>query len=132
MPRRTPIETASMVMAATLVGIGVLSWAAWALQLRVLLEPFGPLPPTKVNEAVCWVLIGLALLGVHLRLPKSALIAIPAAAIGGLTLAEHVFHLNLHIDQLLSRDFLMVDPDQAGRMSTMSAGCILLSSATML
>ena len=132
MPRRTPIETASMVIAATLVGVGLLSWAGWALQIRVLIQPFGSLPPAKVNEAFCWLFLGLALLGIELRIQRASLLVVPPAFIAGLTLAEHFFHVNVHIDELLARDTLLIDTAHAGRMAVASAASILLSSLTLL
>ncbi len=63
----------------------------------------------KANMALCLGLGGLALLlgystTCERRLAISGIIALVVLLVGALTLGEHIFNVNLHIDELLATE----------------------------
>ncbi|MFA5266224.1 MAG: PAS domain-containing protein, partial [Opitutaceae bacterium] len=120
------IEKTSITLASALIAIGLATWVGWALQIGSLLQPFGNLPPTKANEAICWLLLGSSLLVSEYGFVRYSWIASIAALIGLLSLGEYVTGADLKFDELLAKDYLLIETAYAGRMASMSAGSILL------
>jgi PAS domain S-box-containing protein len=121
------------------VGLSVL--AGWTLHIAVLLT-WGASTPMGPNAAACFVLAGLSLWLLREKQDRSSapiknLTAKTAAAVvslvGLLTLAEHIFTLNLGIDQLL---LLGPPTGQAASarilMSPITAGAFLLLGLALL
>jgi PAS domain S-box-containing protein len=132
LPRRSWTERASLALAAILVAVGLLSVAGWLLHIDVLVGPLAHKAPIKVNEGLCFLAIGIALIGREFGVANAAYAAIVPAVIGVLTVAEAAFGIDLRIDELLARDSLLIDTVQPGRGSTMAAGCIALAGITLL
>src|SRR5262245_52217965 len=90
---------------AILIGAAVL--IGWTIHIPLLVQGIGYLASVQRNTALCFVLSGLALLG--LALHRSRITNVCAAigvTISGLTLLEHVAHVNFGIDELLGRDYI--------------------------
>jgi signal transduction histidine kinase len=119
--------------AGVIVGlVGLCGLAGWILDIDVLKALYGPIT-MKTNAAIAFVLCGTALV-LQRRAPRTgAVCAASAAAIGALTLSEHLFGIDIGIDQLL-----FVEPPGAaataspnrmgpnGSISFMLAGLALL------
>ncbi len=131
LPRRSWTERTSLSLGGLVVGIGLLSLGAWVFHVETLVQHPEHLAPIKVNEALCFVAIGLALLGRELGFKKAANVAIIPAALGLLTALEGLFGIDLRIDELLARDTLLIDTAQPGRGCIMAASCIALAGLTL-
>jgi PAS domain S-box-containing protein len=132
LPRRSWTERASLALAAILVVIGASALAGWLLHLEPIVQPFRHQAPITANEALCSLVIGLALIGRELGVRKAALAGLVPALIGLLTAMEGLFSSNLGIDELFARDSLLIDTVQPGRGSVMAAFCIALGGVTLL
>jgi PAS domain S-box-containing protein len=121
----------SLVLAVALILVGALTLAGWWLHLDALVQPLPGIAAIKVNAALCWLFLGLALLTVELGLPQFAWIAVLPASIGLLTLIEHIASIDLRIDELLATDHLLLETAHAGRMAAVTAGCILLGGGVL-
>ncbi len=82
LPRRTWTERASLALAAILVVIGLCSLTGWLFHIDFLVQPFHHQAPIKVNEALCLLAIGLALLGREFGITNAALAAAVPALVG--------------------------------------------------
>src|SRR5205085_7591247 len=106
-PDAPRLETAAAAAAVIATAIGAAILTGWTLGLDVLKSLNGVIT-TKANMAVGLIACGLALGGILRKSPFTAraagALALFAAALGGLTLSEHVFRWNLGIDQLLFRE----------------------------
>src|ERR1700690_539295 len=131
LPRRSWTERASLALAAILVVIGACSLAGWFLHVDFLVEPFDHQAPIKVNEALCFLAIGLALTGREFGIRNAALAALLPVALGAMTAAEGLFGIDFRIDEFLARDWMLIDTVQPGRGAVMAAACIALASATL-
>jgi PAS domain S-box-containing protein len=131
LPRRSWTERASLALAAILVVIGACALAGWFLHIDFLVEPFAHQAPIKVNEGLCLLAIGLALLGREFGIRNAALAAVLPAALGALTAAEGLFGFDFRIDELLARDWMLIDTVQPGRGAVMAAACLALAGATL-
>lgn len=113
-PQRLPFRN-SDVVAALLIALGAVVAGGWMLgrplTVRVGLDNIG----MTLNAAVSFILAGLALkLGQpRARLGLAVLLAIPSV----LTLCEHIFKIDLGIDQLLGRSWILHAAPHQGRMA---------------
>ncbi|HBB31636.1 MAG TPA: hypothetical protein DDZ80_15800 [Cyanobacteria bacterium UBA8803] len=90
---------------STVLGLVVI--VAWHFRSTVSIQVLPGSPPMRYNTAVGFLLSGLALLALAKGWRKLAIgLSLLVAAIGGLTLAEYIFEVNLGIDQLLMQDYL--------------------------
>jgi hypothetical protein len=71
LPRRSWTERLSLALAAILVVIGAGALAGWVFHVEVLVAPLERLASIKVNEALCFLAIGLALLGREFGIGKA-------------------------------------------------------------
>src|ERR1051326_3751911 len=92
--KRPWLERLSLTLGGALVALGGISLLAWWLQIDELLQPISDTAPVRANGALCFLLIGAALLSVELNRPRWASIALFPALVSAATLAE----------QLLDRD----------------------------
>ncbi len=112
LPRRTWTERASLALAAILIVVGLWSLTGWLFHVEFLVQPFAHQAPIKVNEALCFLAIGAALLGREFGIVNAALAAAVPALVGLLTVAEGFLGVDLKIDELLARDSLLIDTVQ--------------------
>ncbi|HWA85467.1 MAG TPA: response regulator [Opitutus sp.] len=132
LPRRSWLEQLSFVIAALLIVVGAVALAGWWFHVDLFVQPIAPGAAIKANEAFSIVLLGVALLAADFGWAGAPWIALAPALIAALSLIENFFGLNLHIDEFLAVDRLLAETAQPGRMSTMSACCLLLVSLTLV
>ncbi len=132
LPRRSWLERSSLTIAGMLIALGTVALAGWWMRIDLLVQPFASGAAIKANDAFCILLIGLVLLAVDLRWAGASWLGFLPATIAALSLTESVFKLDLHIDEFLVADHLLVETAQPGRMSAMSSGCMLLASLALM
>jgi PAS domain S-box-containing protein len=133
LPRRSWLERSSLALAGALILIGALSIAGTWWQIGRLIQPLPDFSGIKINNAVAVLALGLALLGIELGWRRApGIIALIPAAISAATLVEIVFLRDLGIDEWLRPDRLLIETGRPGRMSAMSAGCLLLVSGALV
>ncbi|MBI5770305.1 MAG: PAS domain S-box protein [Verrucomicrobia bacterium] len=121
MPRRTWLERASLTLAGALVCIGLVTALGWWMGIDELVQPFPAKAPTKINEALCFVVIGAVLVALEYGYRRVAWVTLIAAAVGAATFAEISLHRDFRIDEMLGRDHLLVMTEQPGRMAAVVA-----------
>ena len=116
------------------VGISLLVLMGWLFDIAWLKSLQTGLATMKVNTAVCFGLLGLALALSGKEKPRWRQVAWIctglAAAISVLSLAEYAFGWNLGIDELLFRDLDTAVANYPGRMSPATALCFALTSCS--
>jgi PAS domain S-box-containing protein len=133
LPRRLMIDRMSIVFSTLLIAIGLLTWCGWSMHLEFLVQPFSSdFPPIKANEALCWLLLGASFLAIECGLYRFAWLSALPLLLSVATLAQYSFRMDFHIDELLAKDYLLVDTEYPGRMAPVTAICILLCSAVLL
>ena len=116
--------------------IGILVLLGWLLSIPGFKSIYGEIT-MKANTAMTLILAGLALLGIssdyrYLRL-MGQICALAVVLIGLLTLSEHLFGWNLHIDQLLfSEEAGALATTSAGRMGITASSCFVMFGVSML
>ncbi|MCA1686622.1 MAG: hypothetical protein LC745_11750, partial [Planctomycetia bacterium] len=117
------------------IGVGALVLLAWSIGVPNLNRVALGFVAMKANSAVALVLSGVALggLGGGTSLsPARRSAAGLAALIGALTLAEHLFGVDLRIDQVLFRDTAgLVETFAPGRMALSTSVCFLSLGAAL-
>jgi PAS domain S-box-containing protein len=132
LPRRSWTERASLALAAVLVVIGATSLTGWLFHIEFLVAPFAHQAPIKANEGLCFIALGLALAGREFGIRNAALAAALPALVGALTAAEALLGIDLRIDELIARDWMLIDTVQPGRGALMASACISLVGVTLL
>ena len=129
-------------LAAFALAVGVLVLLGWALEADALrlLTPFSEQPRIKANTAFCLTASAVALLLLRTTpVPKgrrrgAQALAGVVGAVGALTLAEHVFAVDLGLDQLLVHEPFgtAARTPHPGRMAANSALGFMLIAAALL
>ncbi|MFI5356046.1 MAG: ATP-binding protein [Opitutales bacterium] len=113
--------------------MGALSVLGWLTRSDVLMQPIAGITPIKANGALVLLLIGAGLLGLALGSKRTVWSTLPLAVLLNLaTLLEDLLHLDLHIDQLLASDPLMIDSARAGRGSLIATAAMLLAALVLV
>ncbi len=131
MPKFSWAERILLGLAGALAILGTVALVGWFLHLNPLMQFPADYAPIKANVAFCALLLGLALIACGMGWSNVTWVALVPALIGGATLAEQIFNLDFHIDELLAPDHLMIDTASAGRMSSMVAGCMLFAGLVL-
>ena len=132
-PERTlrPL-TLLCALAAILLGVGVL--IGWLTGSEVLMTVLPGRVRMKPNAALGFLAAGGSLLALLYSTTAARwcarLLALVPLAIGALTLLEYLFHLNLHLDELLFAD--PVQKVYPGRMAQITAANLCLSGISLL
>jgi len=108
--------------------------AGWISHVAILVQVRPTLAPLQFNNAVCFILAGtgLALWGLDRGLKAIPILGFVTALIGGLTMAEYLFHVNLRLDQVFFHPYITTETLVAGRMSPISSCCTTLAGFALL
>jgi PAS domain S-box-containing protein len=131
-PRRSWTERASLALALVIVTISLWSVVGWIFHLDAVLRPGEHQAPIKINEGLCFLAIGIALVCREFGIKKATWAAAIPVLFGTLTAIEGLFTVDLRIDELFAHDSLLVDTAQPGRGSVMASCCIALAGVTLL
>jgi PAS domain S-box-containing protein len=126
---RTILISAGSICAA----LGTVSLVGWFFHIAALTRVGPSFNPMVANSAVGLFLDGLALLFLAAGWPKAALGgAVWSLLAGILTLAEFSFSIDLHIDELLVRDYIRALPASPGRPAPNAALCLVFCGVALL
>jgi PAS domain S-box-containing protein len=129
-PAPAPItrSVVSTTAGAISLALGVSTLLGWVFDLSILKTAWPGLVSMPVNTAICFVLLGVALLA-----PRVASIVAPSAvaALALLTVAEY-FGLKLGLDQLFFRDTDPLSVTAPGRPSVNTTVVLLFITAALL
>ena len=128
------------VAGALAAGVGLMGLAGWVFDVEVLKALWTGGVSIKANASICLVLLGASLLLLLPHPPRSrtlerigGLLAALGAAIGALTLFQHLTGSNLGIDQLLFREPPGAPATMSpGRMGPPASTSFLLSGLALL
>jgi PAS domain S-box-containing protein len=124
------VAAASGASVAALGGLVVAGWLTVAVALIQVLPGF---PPMQYNTALGFMICGAALLSAALDLRRpTALLGGLSGTIGFATLAQHLFQIDLGIDQLLVETYIWTGVPDPGRMGANSALCLTLIGAGLI
>jgi PAS domain S-box-containing protein len=133
--QRTRLEVApitrsivSSAAGAIAIALGAVTLIGWTFHISILKSALPGLVYMPANTAICFVLLGVALL-----LPRATAVLAPSvvAAIALLTLFEYL-GLRLGIDQLFFRDNGPLSVSAPGRLSINTTVILLLVAAALL
>jgi diguanylate cyclase (GGDEF)-like protein len=134
-------ETARLVeiCSRSLVVLGLVALTGWTLHIEVLTCVVHGYASMKVNTALAFVASGLAMSAYGRRSLQESRVARTAKRVlslvplvlGGLSLAEYLFRVDLHIDQVFVVD--RITQVYPGRMAQLTAiNCCLAGAALLL
>lgn len=128
---RTRSVTAVCGTLPTLLGMVVL--LGWYTHNATLIQVSPTFVPMQYNTALGFLVCGMGvLLAVRANAKGALAFGALAAMIGGLTLIEYVFGVDLGIDQLLMEHYVTVATSNPGRMAPNTALCFSLTGIALL
>ena len=130
---RTLSGAVLLLAGAAAAVLGAMSLAGWLFHAPALTRLGPAFNPMAANTAVGLLLDGVALLSIAAGFSRAALsAAVGSLLAGALTLAEYSLSIDLHIDQLLVRDYIRAYRVHPGRMGPNTAVCLFLCGAALL
>lgn len=123
----------SKILAGLVIFVGIAGLSGWIFDVQFL-RGFLPNASTmRINTAIGFIVSGICLMTLPYVHTVNKVLAAIVALIGLLTLIEHVFEINLGIDELLFAEKDAISEDgKPGRMSPSSAAAFLLSGTVGL
>jgi len=133
--RSTPIQQVPLTTGLLVMGVAGLTAAGWLLDLSVLRILLPGMVAMKLNTALAFMLLALALLLAERRgsgfwVARAA--ALAAGLIGVVTLSEYLFNWDAGIDQAWVADAGTPRESWPGRPAPMTAFNLMLFSAALL
>ena len=114
--------------AALLLSLGAIVCVGWYTGLEALIQVHPSFVPMQFNTALGFSLLGLSLLSYARDYRSlSRWLAGGVILLGGLTLLEYLFNLNLYIDELFMEHYITVETSHPGRMAPNTALNFVLS-----
>ena len=111
-----------------LLVLGLVVVFGWLIGSESLIQIHHQFVPMQFNTALGFILIGLSVMGLtNHRKHLVKYLGIVLILLGGLTLAEHIFGVNLYIDELFIKHYITISTPQPGRMAPNTALNFLLS-----
>ncbi len=124
---------AATILGVTSAMLGIVVLVGWYTDNELLTRVDSAFVPMQYNTALGFVLCGTGLLAWRIGCPGiAATVGVVAAVIGLLTLAEHVFGVNIGLDQLLLKHPHDPNIPNPGRMGPNTALCLLLSGCAIV
>ncbi|BAW97598.1 sensory transduction system regulatory protein [[Synechococcus] sp. NIES-970] len=124
-----PLIYLCAILVSTL-GLSVMLGWYWRLPSLIQLHP--TFVPMQFNTALGFVLLGTGLLLLSWQKKVAIALAICVLILGGVTLMEYAFGLNLFLDELFMRHYIVVATSHPGRMAPNTALCFVLSGLALL
>ena len=125
------LERVQQCAAGAVIAIALAAWVGWFLEIEYLMSVVPGSPPMNPNAALGCLMGGLAML-LYRRAPKAARAwAVAVAALGAVSVAEHVFQFDLRLDELLVAN---LDGSKKSSRITLVTACSLtiVGPATLL
>ena len=136
---RSNLKTVSEILSIILIIIGFIILIGWAFNIPIFKSPGPEFSTIKSNIALCLILIGASLwlqqtkrINVHNR-RAAQILAIIVLIIGLLTIIEHIFNLNLGLDQILFIEpYGATNTFSPNRISLITAIELVITSISLL
>jgi hypothetical protein len=129
-----PVQRAVLRSTAAVSGLtALLAIAGWVFHLPRLVQWSPVNAPMQFNTAVGLLLCSIGLFLVPAAAARTVVWTGGIAALIGLTtLAEDVSGVDLHVDQLLFKSWLVVGSGSPGRMGANTALCMVLTGLALI
>ena len=116
-----------------LLALGLTVIWGWYIGSERLIQIHPNFVPMQFNTSLGFVLISLAILSLTNNRRKFVkYIGLGLFLLGGLTLTQHIFGINLSIDELFMKHYITIGTSQPGRMAPNTALNFLLSGLAIL
>ena len=130
--KNEPISAFLRVSGLVAVAVGAMVIVGWYAHWTLLVQVLPNFVPMKFNTAIGFILCGLALVLQTTRNVRFVpWLGSVVALLGLLTLVEFCTGLDLHIDELFFRYYLILPSETSPRMAPLSSGCFLILGIAM-
>jgi len=126
------LERFSLGLAGLVIIVSGWNLAGWWMQQATWVQLHSGEPFMGANTALCWLLLGAAVLLGRRPGAPGCWLALGSALLAGLTLLEYATGHDWGIDELVARDFLTHGGLHPGRMPLFNAVAALLASLPLL
>jgi PAS domain S-box-containing protein len=121
-------------LAGAAVGfLGTIILIAWHCHWNAILQGIPSTTAMKYNTAACLILCGIGVALLTTRHARAAVVPTAVVAVAAvLSLLEYLTPLRFGIDEFVVKDYTLGASLNPGRMSPLSAGCLVLFSASLI
>ena len=113
--------------------LGVAVLFGWYAHIPTLIQVLPSFVAMQYNTALGFLVCGIGLIVINLIRTRVALIAGSfLILLGGLTLIQYIFSVNIGIDQLLMKHYVNLHVSHPGRMAPNTALCFLLVGISLV
>jgi signal transduction histidine kinase/CheY-like chemotaxis protein/HPt (histidine-containing phosphotransfer) domain-containing protein len=113
--------------------LGIIVLFGWYTHNVALIQVNPAFVPMQYNTALGFFICGIGLYAVCFNFTRTGIVCgALVLAIGGITLLEYIFGLNLFLDQLFMEHYVTTKTSHPGRMAPNTALCFSLSGITLL
>ena len=124
---------ASKALSILVILFGLSVLIGWYCHIEALIRYEEDTIAIVYNSALCFILIGVGILALIYKLKYiPQIISITVLILSSMVLAEHIFSLNLHIDELFFSHYDTQHNSFPGRMAPNTAVCFILSALVLL
>ncbi len=133
MPNEILNKSKSFILAAIVLAIGLIALFGWFTHNTYLIQINTDFAPMQFNTALCLIMLAVAVMTLSeqkntISLVLSALVILLTV----LTLSEHIFNLDLGVDQMFRRYDLDTYTSLPGRMATNTSICLLIAALNII
>lgn len=126
-----------LIVGSAIVLMGIIVMAGWIFDITVLKSIVPGFPSMKLNNAICFLILGSSFLFLQNKkrfIGISRILAMVVLVIASLTLSQDIFNYNAGIDELFIKDEMarITELAMPGRMATTSSLCFMLISLAFL
>jgi len=115
------------------LALGIIVLFGWYTHSTTLIQVHASFVPMQYNTALGFLMCGAGLLSTWFSKSKAAKVSgFLLVLLGGLTLIEYIFGVDLSIDQLFMEHYVGVKTSHPGRMAPNTALCFLLVGISIL
>lgn len=112
---------------SVLILLGITVLFGWYLEIVALVQIHSSFVPMQYNTALGFLMTGCAFASLRLGFEKlSSVLSVMIFLIGGLTLLEYIFFINIGIDTFFHMPTIGVDPVIPGRIGANTAFCFCI------
>ena len=130
---KRPLFIAKLALSIAVSALGLTALIGWHTANQTLIQILPSFVPMQYNTAMGFLLCGVGLTLSFLRFRRTAAVfGLAIVSIGIPTLSQHIFAIDLGIDEILMKAYITAKGSHPGRMTPNTAICFSLTGTALI